>query len=96
MYTTTEIGRIAPHIINKIEQAGVACLMLHFESADGADGMFGIAMNEVFAQHVSYKSLAMIITLDNLNSARLRGWNDTILYLLGCAAELNCDSIKFI
>lgn len=96
MYTKTEIGRIAPQIINKIEQAGVACLMLHFESEDGAYDMCNIALGEVCALYVSYKSLAMIITLNDLNSAHRRGWNDSVLYLLGCAAELNCDGIKFI
>lgn len=96
MYTKTEIGRIAPQIINKIEQSGVACVMLHFESAEDADGMYGIALGEVHAQYVSFKSLAMIITLGDLNNARRRGWNDTVLYLLGAASELGCDGIKFI
>lgn len=96
MYTKTEIGRIAPQIINKIEQAGVACLMLHFESEYGAGGMYDIALGEVHAQYISYKSLAMIITMHDLYGAHRRGWNDTVLYLLGAASELGCDGIKFI
>lgn len=91
MYTKTEIGRIAPQIINKIAQHGVACLMLHFESENGAGGMYYIASGEVHAQYVSYKSLAMIITLYYLYCA-----HDTVLYLLGAASELGCDGITFI